>query len=354
MNVEFAVLGSTPMAAVLAGALAKLHGRKVSWVGRFAHPLRPQRGFDMSVSPLTRPETWQLLRECTPEFTALVDGMEVTERVDPLFVARQHHGVELISHMHNIAAGFGYSIERQAISDEYSLAVQFRDAVRVLRRPFAQLAQNWLTECGVHVVPTNDVSIQQKKSGVLHLKGIGETIVAQQVVLADDDAIFLHAKPQQIASYFSTVPTLGYLIEPVGEMKSSVVHDVESGLTIYQRKNGALDCVAPDLSQNIESRICSHVDRGNSVRLAGKTNFEVLRSKDGAAFVGEIGSAKPVLLGGFGATGLFQTPAIARLLTGNGTDFEKSYFEARRIAKNLDVRTNIAEFLPLDVPGNLT
>ena len=353
MNVEFAILGSTPMAAVLAGALSKLHGRSVCWAGRFAHPLRPQRGFDMSVSPLTRPETWQLLRECTPEFTDLVAGMEVTERVDPLFVARQDHGTEVISHMQHVAAGFGYSIERQAISDDYSLAVQFRDAVRLLRRPFAKSAQNWLTECGVHVVPTNDVSVLQKKSGVLHLEGNGETIVAQHVVLADDDAIFLHAKPQQVASYFSTVPTVGYLIEPVGEMKGSVVHDVDSGLTIYQRKNGALDCVASDLSQDIEAIICDHVGRDNSVRLAGKTNFGTLCSKDGAAFVGELRPAKPILLGGFGATGLFQTPAIARLLTENATNFEKSYFDARRPAKSPGDRADIAEFLPFSLPGNL-
>lgn len=352
MNVDFAILGSTPLAAVLAGMLSKQHGRDVCWAGAFAHTLRPQRGFDMSVAPLTRPETWRLLKECTPQLVEALDGLEVTEHVDPLFIAKHQYGADVLSHMNNVAAGYGYAMERQAISDDFASAFQFRDAIRFLRRPFAEALPNWLAESGVHTIPTNNLKLQAKKTGLIHIEGdIDEPIVAKHVVLADDDAIIRHIKPQNVSAYFHAISTIGYLVEPVGEMKSSVIHDVDTGMTIYQRNNGALDCVAPGLSKNLEPEICGHIGGTHSARLAGKTTFDVLHTKEGAALIGELRPTKAIVIAGFGATGLFQTPAIARLLAGTATEFETSYFTQRSTNQHPEFRLSVSEFQPFCASG---
>ena len=350
MNFDFAIVGETPLAAVLAGLLCKQHERNVCWVGTPPHPLQPQRGFDLSVAPITRPETWQLLNHSTPLLVDLlrdIGGTDVVERVDPLLVARSNTGANVLSHIRNVASGFGYTIERQPVSDRFSSGFQFRDALRVLRRPLSAVLPEYLTALGVEVVTSNNIKLRHQKDGITHILGGDQKFTANHIVLASDDAIRRHANQRDIDANFINIPTAGFLVEPVSALASSVVHDLEAGLTIYQRKNAALDCVAPASFEVVEPRICEHIDADRHPRLAGHAKFQALHTKDGAPLFASLGTGKINAIAGLGASGLFQAPAIARVLSGNGNPSEVDYFSRRSTIGGENKRMSIAEFSPV-------
>ena len=66
-HADFVVVGSTPLARLVAGLLASVHGKTVVFSGESQSGYRLPRGLDLSVAPITRPETWALLKAVLPE-----------------------------------------------------------------------------------------------------------------------------------------------------------------------------------------------------------------------------------------------------------------------------------------------
>jgi hypothetical protein len=83
---DFAILGASPFALLLAGLLRSAHGKSVVVVADPWSDYRLARGFELSVMPATRPETWALLKRGATETTRLLGtvGKNLYERVDPL------------------------------------------------------------------------------------------------------------------------------------------------------------------------------------------------------------------------------------------------------------------------------
>ncbi|MET0437855.1 MAG: hypothetical protein ABW043_10215, partial [Devosia sp.] len=84
-ELDFAIFGSSPLAGLVAGLLASRHQRKVVMVGDAQARYRLPRAFDMSVAPISRPETWALLRDCLPDTSKLITkigGRHALRRVD--------------------------------------------------------------------------------------------------------------------------------------------------------------------------------------------------------------------------------------------------------------------------------
>ena len=81
---------------LLAGLLATAHSKRVCLVGDSGSAFRLPRSADLSVMPVTRPETWALLKETTPEVVRLVGrlrGRSGMQRIDPsLFDAARADG----------------------------------------------------------------------------------------------------------------------------------------------------------------------------------------------------------------------------------------------------------------------
>jgi len=346
MNVDFAIIGSTPKAAILACMLAKTHGHDVALIADFPSTLRPQHGFDISIAPITRPQTWNLLKENisqTKDFLHKTSNTNVIERVDPVFVATNKNGDIALSYMRNIALAFGFMSESQAISDRFISSYQFRDATRLLRRPFFTSLNARLDKCGVKTFSREKLKLKNiKKETQIILKE--KKFFAKQIILADDRAIEEFLSPSEITKQFKTITTQGFLVEPTEKIKSSVMFNLDSGLIIHQRNNNSLDCLAPKTKISLEQKICQMTNKNQILRLAGKTQFSTLISQNDAPIIGKIARSKYISLASFGEVGLFLTPAIARYLDNNATSFEKQYFEdhAPKTSKNL--RTNITEF----------
>ena len=89
-EVDFAVFGSSPLACLVAGLLVTAHKRNVVMVGDGEARYRLPRAVDLSLAPITRPETWAMLSNALPETTKLIGrigGRHALRRVDPIFFA---------------------------------------------------------------------------------------------------------------------------------------------------------------------------------------------------------------------------------------------------------------------------
>src|SRR5690554_5118850 len=127
---DFAVVGSTPLAGLLAGLLADPHGHRVCLIGERWSPFQLTRRFDLSVMAMTRPESWALLRTSSEETLKLLRGLGrgLFERVDPLFIAETPQSIDFLAHMRHMARASGYGAEPVASRRLPGSGCRLRDA----------------------------------------------------------------------------------------------------------------------------------------------------------------------------------------------------------------------------------
>lgn len=343
---DFVIIGSTPLSAVLSGVLSGTHGATVCWVGTLRHRLRPQSGFDVSVGPITRPDTWRLLQDCVPQTVQILDHIDngkITERVDTLMISQRTDGSEALAHIRNTAPAYDIPVEREAISDAFGAAYRFRDATRVLRRPLISTLPDWLRTQNVTLVSEQQLRLVAQKDGLVRMETDEAAVTANSVWLCDDQALSAHGRPKEIDRLFNRTAMTSLLFEPVKPLASAVTHAIDTGLMIYQRPSGALDCVGPGAIDIVGDATATIVAQSAPLRLAGQSRFISLDSRDGGAICGESRTSGISMLGGLGVTGLFQVPAIARVLAKTASASETGYF-AKRAPSKIYPRAKIAEF----------
>lgn len=345
---DFIIVGSTPLSAVLAGVLSKMHGASVCWAGQFRHPLRPQNGFDISVGPSTRPETWQLLRTTVPQTTKILrqigDG-KLLERVDTLLVSQAGAGAEALAHIRNIAPAYRVQAERVAISENFGDGYRFRDVTRVFRRPLLAALPGWLEANDVTIIADQSMKFIAQRDGLTRIEVGEQKITAKSAWLCGGEALMRHGREEDINALFAAVPKTSLLMEPTRAMPSAVMQAIDTGLTVYQRDSGALDCIGCGDINTVGTATAALIAQDAPLRLAGQSQFISLESRDGGPIVGSARAGGISYLGGLGSTGMFQIPAIARVLTQTASPFEVDYF-AKRSPSSALPRPNVAEFLP--------
>lgn len=352
---DFAIAGSTPLCSVLAGLLAREHGAKVCRIGSFVHPLLPQRGFDISAGPLTRPETWRLLKTGVPETMKILNGIgggKVFERIDYGMVALGKAGVQALGYIQNAAQGYGVQVERLPDSASYRTAYAFRHTVRTLRRPLTAALPKWLEAQGVTLIDAADVRIRKAQNGPTSVQWNNGKAEIDKLVLAGDAAMLAHGHQRDVQALFHKLPMSALLMEPAAKLVTPVMQAIDAGLTLYQRGNGALDCAGHGDAADLGQAAAAYFDDGEKLRLAGSAVFDSLLSKDGGTVFGAKSRENVIYLGGLGVTGLFQATAIARHLVGKSEGFEADYFNAcapGKDAKSVRMREFIAPRLELAV-----
>ncbi len=350
MNVDFAIIGSSPKAAILACMLAKTHAKSVLLISKDPHNLRPQHGFDISVAPITNPKTWKILKSNIPKTIEFMNKTsskniktKITERIDPLFITTEQAGKTAFSHCRNLATGYGFNVEKQAQSEQFLSSYKFTDATRLLRRPFFASLEQRLKNCNVQRLDPNKIRIKNKKDDI-EITSNKISYYAKQVVLVDDNALLNHLPDADISTQFIKTSIFGFLSEPIKSIKNPIIFNIDNGLIIHQRENGSLDCLAPKNKQTLEQQICLMLNKEQSTRIAGKTQFNKLYSPDGAPLFGKIGRSRYISICNFGTTGLFQTPAIAAMLSENSNEFEQQYFSSLAPKSKTHKRENIAQY----------
>src|SRR5690606_28831856 len=75
-----------------------------------------ERRFDLTLDLVTRPETPILLRRLGIETLKLIGsiGRNLTERVDPLFIAEARDSIAALGHFHHLAQALDIAAERLA------------------------------------------------------------------------------------------------------------------------------------------------------------------------------------------------------------------------------------------------
>jgi hypothetical protein len=239
-----AILGSSPLAALLAGLLAADHSRNVLWVRDSRRQSLLPRDIATSVAPITRPETWRLLQATTAETSrrlARLDGA-MLERSDALFYARQSYPRTALLHMRHTATAYGHAVESDVSNGaEGRLALRMRDALSLGRARFWKAILPWLERSGVTFV---DDTI-----AVAPARGRVGDVVCDRIVLADDTAIRTHVDPAEIAAFGRETAYRSVLTAPVGPLPAPLIFNADADVQIHQRANGTLEIIARDDAQ---------------------------------------------------------------------------------------------------------
>lgn len=337
---DFAVIGSTPQARLVAGLLASVHDKSVVFAGESQSAYRLPRGIDLSVAAITRPESWALLKACLPESLKLlsrIGGRRAWSRIDPILFAEGASGKEALAHIRHMALAFGHAAERvppSAIGPNRD-GVLLRDAV-LLHRPTLEVGLDlWLDQHSVRRIGVGE-RLQLRADGSAALMGGHDPIEIGQTVLADDAAIITHLPPDQWPALLARQVTSTIFTEPTRPIAAPVMHQLDTGLLLMQQQGkhgiaalgpGAIDPFATALGQLL--------GRERDFRQAGQSRYETIVTADAAPAVGRVGGSGPDVLAGFGPSGAFLAPAIARWLCGKADAAEHAWLNARLVDRDV-------------------
>lgn len=335
-RVDFAVLGASPQARLIAGLLASAHGKSVLFRGESQSGYRLSRGIDLSVGLITRPETWAMLKTNLPEATRLIARVAKRSwsRLDPIFFADEAAGHSALAHVRHMAAAFGHAAERVPATQlgKGREGLVLRDAVMLHRVTLEPALDRWLEQLGVI---RNDAD-----SGfTLHADGSAETGIGEdaiaigQTILADDGAILTHLPRTQWPDLLRRRLASTILTEPTGAIVAPVMHQLESGVTLTQPSERGIVAFGPGNIDQFAEALRVLLGRDRAFRQAGQSNYEQIVTGDGAPAVGRAGGVGPDILTGFGTAGAFLAPAIARWLCGAASETENAWLSARLVTR---------------------
>lgn len=329
---DYLVLGSTPLAGLLAGLLAIEHKRRVCLVGEPFSPFRLQRSIDVSIAPVTRPETLLLLKRAATETTKLVNswGKGLVSRADPLFVAETPDSIAALGHFRHLAIALGYTVEPVAdrnVSDGQMLRV--RDMQLLGHGRLEPALESWLSKHEVRHLDRADTELTLRKDGTARIVHAGHSVEAAQVILAGDDAVLEHLSEDARDRCLEAVPGAAMLLDSAKPLPAPYVSFLDRGVVLVQDGKVSVSALLAGDPATARARLGSAVSRADVLRLAGETVVGSLRTNDGAPFVGLARGHKATVIAALGPSGAFLAPALARHIAGTAPADEAEWFAAR-------------------------
>jgi hypothetical protein len=344
---DYAVFGASPFALLLAGQLKSAHGKRVALVADGWSPYRLPRGFDLSVIPATRPETWAQLKAGAAETLKLLGGIGkgLYERVDPLFVAETGASADYLGHMRWVALGLGFAAERasdRAITAEGTIC-RVRDAATLVGGRIEPALEAWLDRLEVPRLSTAGITLNFPRTGAALLSRGEDALEAETVILADDEAILGRLAEADRHRLLTVTPRTSLLTEPAKALTATLVHYLDRDVALLQRGGkGPVAAIASGDADLALPRVASTLTALGPLRRSGQTVFRSVGTADRAPLIGRMGKGKAIVVAGLGDSAAFQAPAVARLLTGSASESEKQYFEPRETQKAAN-RQSVAE-----------
>lgn len=333
---DFVILGTTPLAMLLAGLLQSRHGKAVLLAG--ADPAGPglPLGLDLSIAPLTRPESWALLSALVPETLRLLGhiGRGLSQRQDCLWVAETPSAADALAHMRHMALAFGHGAEPVPASDlePGQSGMVLRDASLLRRGRLDAALQNWLDRMELRRLQKGE-TLTIHEDGRATLSDDSGWLPIGRVILADDAAILNWLQEEHWPSLLRRRKMSALLLPPPvtgSEPMRPMVRFLAGGVTFARQDNGAMLALAPGAPAEAAHEAARLLGRSGLVEVFGHKGFDALVTADAAPALGRVGSEGPDLLAGLGETGIFLVPALARWLCGSATAAETAWIEARR------------------------
>lgn len=345
---DFVIVGSTPTARLVAGLLASAHGKSVVFSGESQSGYRLPRGVDLSVAPITRPETWALLKAGLPETLRLlsrIGGRRAWSRVDPILFSEAAAGREALAHVRHMALAFGHAAERlpAKVIGPGREGLLLRDTV-LLHRPTLEIAlDTWLDQHGVRRLRDGEV-LTVRADGSAELAAGEDRLEIAQAVLADDPAIIGHVTAAQWPALLLRQVASTILTEPTLPVAAPVMHRLDTGLVLVQHQaDRGIVAMGPGAIDPFAAALGVLLDKERQFRQAGQSSYETLLTADAAPALGRLRGTGPDIIAGLGPSGAFFAPAIARWLCGKGTPAENSWLGARLVDRHA-APSPVAEF----------
>ena len=334
---DFAIVGSTPLARLVAGLLASVHGKSVVFVGESQSGYRLPRGVDLSLGPVTRPQTWALLKATVPETLRLltrIGGRSAWSRIDPLLFSETEAGKEAIAHIRHMALAFGHAAEPvgAATIGAGRDGLVLRDAV-LLHRPVLETGlDRWLDQTGVQRQHDGD-TLEVRVDGSARLVAGETSIEIRQTVLADDVALLDHLVPMQWPDLLVRQMSSTMVTEPTRTIAAQVMLQLDSDLMLVQRPGRGITAMGPGQIDPFSATLGDMLGRQREFRQA-QSSYQRVITRDAAPAVGRIGGTGADVVAGFGPIGAFLAPAIARWLSGVANADENAWFGARLVDRH--------------------
>ena len=340
------IIGSTPLAGLIAGQLQREHGKRVCLVCEPYSAFGLERRFDLSVDLITRPETLMLLKRLTPETLKLIAGIgrNLTDKLDPLFIAESRASRAALGHFLHLAQLLELPVERLAdrtISEGSLLRVRGQHLIAHHR--FAPALAAWLDAAEVRRLDPEDTLITIRKDGTALVGAQGKEVEATQVLLADDAAVLTHLPPDAWDRAVVRTASTAMLLQPAKPAPQPFSLWFDRGLALRQEPKGSLAATVSGSRDTAESLLASAVGKSLPLRRAGQARIDSLTTSDGAPLLAPARGIKLMHLAGFGLTGAFFAPAIARQLVGRATEDEAVWFASHGATRG-NLRLNVAEF----------
>lgn len=335
---DIVICGGTPFAGLLAGLLHSLHGRRVCLVGDRWSPYRMPHGFDISVMPSARPETWTLLKRGGAETLKLLPGLGrgLFERVDPLFVAETPATAAYLGHMRWLALGTGFSAEKAAnhAVTHAGTICRIRDAAMLVGGKAEPGIDAWLDELGVRRLPSA-AEIVARRDGGSEVRHDDEAFGAALVVLADDEAVLARLPPAERHRLLTASPSIALATTAATKpLAASPIVWLDRGVVVHQRGGKAhVTAFGAGEADTALPRIGASMPGAGPLHRAAEARFLRVTTTDGAPLIGRMGKDHHTVIAGLGAGAAFLAPLVARHLAGVGSEDEVRYFEARDVAQ---------------------
>jgi hypothetical protein len=340
------IIGSTPLARLVAGQLRREHGKRVCLVAEPYSSFGLERRFDCSIELTTRPETLILLKRLGAETLKLIAGIgkNLTDKVDPLFIAETRASAAALAHFQHLAQQLEFPVERVAdrtISEGSILRVRGQHLIAHHR--FAPALEAWLDAAEVRRLDPDDTDITLRKDGTARLVTAGREAEAAQVLLADDAVVLAHLPPDAWDRAVIRATATALLLQPARPAPIPFSLWLDRGLALRQEPKGSLGATLSGNRETVEARVASAAPKSLPLRRAGEARFDALATSDGSPLLAPARGIKLMHLAGFGLSGAFLAPAIARQLAGVATADEAAWFTARGATRG-NLRLNAAEF----------
>lgn len=341
--IDFAIVGSDPLSAVLAGLLAGAHGQRVVLLKDRAASERLPRTAYLSCPLATRPETFALAGENAQEVRQLltsIAGRHVLANVSPLCVAQSEAGSAALGHMMHMAGYFGWDMDRVGGDSAYRhSAYRIRGAHWVRPRLLWASLGKWLEKSGVTVRDAGNAEVQNRRDGSARVSDGVDIFDAGQLVLSDGEALLQYGHKADLGQHFMQTWATALLTEPA-EMQEQVVLEPGTGFCGWRQANGTIAAIAPAAFEATCDLVATNLDAPTPLRRAGVAAYRTVTPRIPAPLVGRLVRSGVWAVAGLGMSGLHLAPSAARLMVGRARDAETRYFEARSPATD---RTLVAD-----------
>jgi hypothetical protein len=344
---ELAVIGSTPLAGLLAGVLAAEHGKRVVLVSEGSSAFRLVQGIDLAAAILTRPESWARLIAGSAETLRLVrriGGRGALRRVDAVFIGETSASLTALSHMRHVALGLGLAVERrEGFAGPASASFRVRDVALIERQRLAGGMAKWHAKLGDLRLDAGGTNAVISRDGSARFHANGEVIEAAHAILADDAAVGAEMEEADEAAILALRSTTAMATEPARRLAAPALFYPDRGVTLLRREGGSLLALATGRAETAAARVGSCLTGQRPLKRVGQRLFRSVVTRDGAPLIDIRVGEGVSRIAGFGPPAAFFAPALARFVAGPASAEERAFFSARSAVAD---RRQVAEYLP--------